>query len=148
MAWQRLKLEIPDDYSPQEREDFGVLVADFIRERSSDGIGVRNGRNYRFPSYSESYVKSLAFRQAGKSKGRVNLRLSEDMLTDLDVLSTKPGEVTVGFENGTESNEKAEGNILGSYGADPSPRKARNFLGLTSRELQALVKKFERERSG
>lgn len=146
MTWQRLKVSIPDDYTPQEREDFGVLIADFIRERTAEGIGVRNGRNYKFPPYSAAYVSSLAFKTAGKSKSQVNLRLSEDMLTDLGVISTKPGEVIIGFERGSDSNEKAEGNILGSYGRDPNPRRARNFLGVTKSELAALVKKFERER--
>jgi hypothetical protein len=131
MAWQRLKVEVPKEYSPTEREDFGVLVADYIRERTAKGVGVRDGATYKF---------------AGKSKGKVDLVLSGDMLAELDVLRTKPGEVVVGFENGTEANDKAEGNILGSYGGDPNPKRARNFLGLTSREVEALVRKFERER--
>jgi hypothetical protein len=148
MAWQRLKLEIPEEYTPSEREDFGVLVADYIRERTAKGVGVRDGSTYKFPGYSPSYVKSLDFKIAGKSKGQVNLELSGDMLAELDVLRTKPGEVVVGFEKGTEANDKAEGNILGSYGGDPNPKRARNFLGLTARELEALVRKFERERGG
>lgn len=146
MAWQRLKLEIPDDYTPTERRDFGVLVADYIRERTAKGVGVRDGATYKFPGYSPSYVKSLDFKIAGKSKGQVNLELSGDMLAELDVLSARPGEVVVGFERGSLENDKAEGNILGSYGGDPNPKRARNFLGLTERELAALVKKFERER--
>ena len=146
MAWQRVKVEIPRDYTPTEREDFGVLVADYIRDRTAKGRGVLNGVPYKFKGYSPGYVASLDFKIAGKSKSKPDLVLSGDMLTDLDVQRTKPGEVIVGFENGSESNDKAEGNILGSYGRSPDTGPRRSFLELTGKEIGALVRAFERER--
>ncbi|HXF29111.1 MAG TPA: hypothetical protein VN457_04615, partial [Chlamydiales bacterium] len=60
-------------------------------------------------------------------------------LAALKLLSQKKGELRIGFDNDTLENSKAEGNILGSYGRDPNPSKARDFLGLQPAKLRELI---------
>lgn len=140
---QKLTVEIPKGIAPSDREAIGREIVEHIRQRTEAGKGVKNGRLYSFPGYSKEYTKSLDFKNAGKSKGEVNLTLSGDMLAAFDVLSTGPGRITIGFEAGTEENDRAEGNILGSYGGDPNSKKARNFLGITDAELRMILRKFD-----
>lgn len=143
MTWQRVKIEIPDTLKPKQREDLAFSILEFIRERTKSGTGLNAAgtRNKDFPAYSASYMKSLDFKIAGKSRN-VDLTLTGDMLDAMDLLKHKKGEITIGFTNGSVDNAKAEGNILGSYGGTPNPRKARNFLGVTSSELKAIVGDF------
>lgn len=130
MAWQRTRIELPKSVDPGQA---GELIIEYIRERTQQGTGIRsNGRLYDFPAYSEAYRK-------WKGQRKVDLTLSEDMLSEMRVLSVKGSSITIGFENGTEANAKAEGNQIGSYGRDPNPRKARSFLGVNKAELQAIL---------
>lgn len=146
MAWQRIRIPIPEDLSPTDREALGKDIVEFIRERSEAGIGVKQRGNKfvnaPFPAYSKTYRESLDFKIGGKGK-KVNLTLSGDMLIALDLLSHEKGSVLIGYEAGSEENDRAEGNILGSYGGSPNPRKARNFLGISPEELAALAEKYE-----
>lgn len=147
MAWQRVRINVPEDLSASEREALGQDIVEFIRRRTESGVGVRRRglgyENYRFPGYSKAYIESLDFKIAGKSPSQVDLTLSGDMLAALDVISHRPGSIMVGYQNGTEENSKAEGNQLGAYGGRPNNRKARSFLGLTSSELDTLVSKYK-----
>jgi hypothetical protein len=150
LAQQKVRLSIPDDYSPAERDEFATAVCDFIRDRTERGMGVKNGRTYKFPGYSAGYAASLDFKIAGKSKGKVNLRLSDEMMTDLQPLRHGRGWVEVGYERGSESNDKAEGNQLGTYGQDEpikGGKYVRRFVDMTSAELRALISSYERERT-
>lgn len=155
--WQRIRIKIPEDYSATERQAIGEEIVKTIRERSKDGIGLKSvrstgvGSEKPFAGYSSSYVRSLDFKNAGKSRGDVNLTLSGDMLAAIKVLSHSKGSVLVGFENGTEENDRAEGNQLGTYGqSTPIKGKARKFLGITSEEKKEILDQFpvrDREQS-
>lgn len=137
MAWQKLKLDIPDDLSPKERETLADLVIEHIVDRTDRGLD-KNGK--KFPGYSKNYIKSLDFKNAGKSKSNVNLQLSGDTLAALQLLNHKSGQILVGFVNGTEENAKAEGNIKGTYGQpSPIPGKQRDFLGIEPKKLKELI---------
>ncbi|HEV8043814.1 MAG TPA: hypothetical protein VGP38_01455, partial [Rubrobacter sp.] len=146
MPQQKIRIEIPDHFKPADREAIAKDIVEFIRERSEDGVGVRRRGsgfvNAQFPAYSTSYKESLDFKIAGKSS-HVDLTLSGDMLIALDVLSHKRGSVVVGYAAGSEENARAEGNILGSYGGSPNPRKARNFLGITDADLRSIIARHE-----
>lgn len=144
MAWQRIAIDIPPDLRPAQRNELADLVIEHIVDRTQRGLD-KDGR--RFKPYSESYVKSLDFRNAGKSRSRVDLQLSGDMLAAIEALSVRPGKITIGFENGTEENAKAEGNRLGSYGGDPDPKKARDFLGIQRKKLLELIDYVRSEES-
>lgn len=133
MAWQRTKIELPETLTPTDREKAAELIIEYIRERTQQGTGIRSsGRLYDFPDYSPEYAK-------WKGQRKVDLTLSEEMLSEMRILSIRGREVLIGFENGTEANAKAEGNQLGSYGRSPNPRKARSFLGVNKSELQAIL---------
>ncbi len=144
----KLEVPIPEGYSAQERR----LIADELIEvmvdqaKAGRGIskeepGIAESRK-KFPGYSKSYVESLDFKIAGKSKGEIDMTLSGDMLGAIQLLENEPGKLVIGFESGSSENDRAEGNILGSYGGDPNPRKARNFLGVTRAELTQVLEKF------
>ena len=136
---QKVTIRLPDDLRPAEREEIGFEIIEHIRERSKRGIGVRRaGRGFTtkvFPNYSENYA-------ARKGQNNVDLTLSEEMLESIEVLRHRKGEVTIGFQRGTDVNAKAEGNQIGSYGRSPNPRKARRFLGLTRDELDLILEEY------
>lgn len=132
MAWMRTRIELPDDFDPGEREEIALKIIDYIKERTAAGIGIKGGRRFTFPAYSKSYIESDAFKRAGKSPSQVNLKLSGEMLDDLRILSTRGNSVLIGFENGTFSNDKADGNSA-----------RRPFLGVNKSELDAILREFK-----
>ena len=136
---QKVTIRLPDDLRPAEREEIGFEIIEHIRERSKRGIGVRRaGRGFTakvFPNYSEKYA-------ARKGQNNVDLTLSQEMLESIEVLKHRKGEVTIGFQRGSDVNAKAEGNQIGSYGRSPNPRKARRFLGLTRDELDLILEEY------
>jgi hypothetical protein len=141
MAQQKILIPIPEDLKPRERQLFAEEIIETIKVRSESGYGVReDGTKYRFPAYSKSYTQSLDFKVAGKSAGSVDLTLSGDMLASISLLDHGRGYVVVGFSRGSEENDRAEGNQLGSYGGEPNPKKARRFLGATTREVEAALR--------
>lgn len=140
---QKVTIPIPDDLRPDEREEFAEGVIEYIKTRSREGVGVRKvGRGfsaYQFPAYSEKYAKR-------KGQSNVDLTLSEEMLESIELLRHKRGEITIGFQRGTEVNAKAEGNQIGSYGQPRGNRaKARRFLGLTADERAELLDMYDYE---
>lgn len=139
--WQRVWVEIPKAYKPEERQAIAYEVLEYIKKRTLSGVD-KEGKP--FPKYSKEYVNSLDFRIAGKSKGNVNLKLSGEMLNAMQVLATKSGAVQVGFDKSDKQNNgKAEGNILGTYGSSsPKPGKARDFLGITPSDLKNILAKY------
>lgn len=136
MSQRKIILQIPKDLKPDQRAELADLVIEHIVQRTQDGLD-KNGK--KFPKYSDAYVKSLDFKNAGKSRSKVDLQLSGDMLAAIDYLSGAAGKITIGFKNGTDENAKAEGNILGSYGGSPNHKKARDFLGIDQDKLDQLI---------
>lgn len=133
---------LPSDYSISELRAIGQDFIDHIIKRTQAGKGV-NGNKWKGSQankYSDSYKKSLDFKIAGKSKtGPVNLELSGDMLSMLEVLEVKKGKVVIGYEAGADVNGKVEGNRIGSYGRDPNPKKARDFLEIGTRDRKEVL---------
>lgn len=134
--WQYFTLDVPEDLGADEREQLADLAIEHIFDRTNRGID-KNGT--RFPPYSKGYIKSLDFKNAGKSAGKVDLQLSGDMLAAIRLLSHAKGSITIGFDKGTAENAQAEGNILGSYGGAPKASRARDFLGLETAKLRELI---------
>lgn len=136
--WQKIKIDLSGyGLSPDQKDEVADLIIERIVSRTDQGKD-KDGR--RFPGYSKSYKESLDFKVAGKSS-KVDLQLSGDMLAALSVLDKTSRSVTIGFENGSEENAKADGNIRGTYGqSKPIPGKARDFLGISERELVKIVK--------
>lgn len=134
-------IPIPRQYRPDEREAIAFEILKYIRERTAEG---RDKDGKKFPKYSPSYVKSLDFKIAGKSKGDVNLRLSGDMMAALDLIKSDPGKLVIGYRPGDPEAGRAEGNIRGTYGKDSgSSSKKRDFLGISSDVLKKeILSKF------
>lgn len=145
MAWMKTKIKIPTKLNSEEREALALDILDRIVKRTVEENKDKDGK--KFPPYSSSYKKSLDFKIGGKTS-KVDLTLSGDMLADLKLLGHKKGEVTIGYENHTDSNAKAEGNIKGTYGKSvPNPAKARDFLGVSRNELIDIIEPYKKKDS-
>ncbi len=136
MAWQRIRIPLPEDLTAAQRRQAGQIIVDGIVQRTKQGVGIRKaGDSFRlkpFVEYSESYLE--AKKKAGKYSGEVDLRFTGEMLDNLKMISQKKGSVLVGFQNNTSANDKAEWNRVGTK----TPN--RDFLGLTRSEIRAVVK--------
>jgi len=141
MAWQRVRITIPEGYDPDTRQRIGEAMLEMIYDRSQLGTGVKPSgkyfKTYDFPDYTEAYKKK-------KGSSRVDLVLEDKMLRSAEVLSTTKDSILLGYENGTKENAKAEGNQTGSYGRSPDSKKARRFLGITKEERDAILAGFEK----
>lgn len=131
---QKVVIQIPYGYTAQQREDIGWAFVSYIQERSLNGQGKDQ---QSFPSYSAAYAKAK-----GVSRGDVDLNLSGDMLSQLIVLTHRSGSVTIGYPSGDVINGKVEGNRIGSYGRDPDPSRARDFLALSEDEILTVLGQF------
>ncbi len=136
MAWQKFNQKISKKYKPAERKAIAQDVIDFIVKRSRKKGKDKNNRPFK--KYSKGYKNSLNFKIAGKTS-KVNLSLSGDMLDSVELLAQRSGNLMMGFENGTEENDKAEGNIKGTYGQKKPTGKARDFLGISRRDMQKVL---------
>jgi hypothetical protein len=140
---QKIDVKLPSGYSSDIREAIAAEIISVIRKRT---IKNKDKDGEKFPSYSKDYTKSVDFRAAGKSKGDINLTLSGDMLASMELLENKKSKISIGFEDGTVQNAKADGNIRGTYGKPkPIPGKARDFLGISSDELEKILKKYPKD---
>ena len=144
MAWQKIRIDLPSKFSKDDRIAIASEIIDHIKDRTQNagkGFYQDTGRERNFPRYSKAYAKF-------KGSGHVDLTLSEQMLSAMRLLSDKSDSLLIGFANGTKENSKAEGNALGSYGRSPDPGKARPFLGLTQKDLNAIIKKYDGDDDG
>lgn len=129
-------MEIPKTLTREQRLEAADLIIEKIFDRTNRGI---NKDGDRFPGYSKAYIDSLDFENSGKSKGKVNLQLSGDMLAAMELLDHTDGKLKIGYDSGADEAGRAEGNILGSYGGEPNKKKARDFLGLPPNELKKII---------
>ena len=129
---------IVDDLPDLDRADLEILgeeIIDFIIERTLSG---KNVNNRRFPGYSPEYMEA-----EGKDNPP-DLNLTSEMLDGLKVLSVKPRskEVVIGYDDPSLYG-KVEGNVLGTYGQkSPIRGKARDFLGISMKDLQGILGSF------
>jgi hypothetical protein len=135
--WQKFKVDLTGlGLDEDQRAEVADLVIERIVERTTQGKD-KDGK--RFAGYSKAYKDSLDFKVAGKS-GKVDLQLSGDMLAAIKALDVTRRSITIGFEPDSDENAKADGNIRGTYGdSNPIPGKARDFLGITERELAKII---------
>lgn len=145
---QKVTIELPDwvaDLPLAQRRAIGDDIVQFIRDRCAVGQGVRRHgnhfRTYSFPAYSKEYAKA-------KGQTRVDLVLSEEMLSALDSFNVKETSVDIGYRGNSRLQGKVEGNRIGSYGGSPNPAKARDFLGVTNAELAAILAPYKPAASG
>lgn len=122
---------VGSDISSDEKlvSKIGQAIIDYMDQRVEDGLGY--GRKKLKSPYSKSYASSLNFTAAGKSKNHVNMRLSGDMMSSIDLLDTSGAEITLGIE-GSEA-PKAFNHQTG----DTVPK--REFFGVTKDEIKKYV---------
>ena len=137
---QYFDLPIPRGMPDDVRYEFEQDVIEFMKRRTEKGLDVDG---HAFPGYSDSYINSLDFKNAGKHPGRVNLTLTGDMLASVDILERKATSSRIGFEKGSDENAKADGNIRGMYGGSkPNPNKKREFLGISDKDYRRIARKY------
>ena len=89
------KFQTPNDFSVNDRIRVGELIIDHIRRQTNRGRNPET--NESFGSYSDGYTESKKFKSAGKSKNKVNLRLSGEMMQNLQIVNNEGNGVTLGF---------------------------------------------------
>lgn len=130
---QKFNITIPRGYNAEKRQAIAQRVLEFIKDRTLSGKDI-NGKP--FPGYTPSYAKQ-------KGQTNVDLYLSGEMLDNLQILKIGFNYITIGFSGSDELMGKVEGNITGSYGQpDPNPKKARNFLGISEKDLNNILREF------
>lgn len=134
---QKITITVPRSFNSTQRIQVADLALERIRERSSQGKRI-DGK--AFKGYSDSYKQSKDFEIAGKSR-TVNLRLSGEMMLDIELLGHGTGFVVLGFESGSFSNDKA------SFAVNSTVKgaKKRPFLGLNGSELEEIINQVKRD---
>ena len=69
MAWEKVRISIPDDIDPADRLDLADDILTFIKTRTQRGVGLQG----KFPAYTKAY-------KAKKGQSKVDLTLSSEML--------------------------------------------------------------------
>lgn len=143
---QKVEIKIPTGFSADQRKAIAIELVDCIIDNTRSGKGVKKKGDYwdyvDFPKYSKEYKKSFEFKIAGKSS-KVDLTLTGDMLDSLMVLDArKKDKLVIGYDKGDPINGKVEGNRIGSYGKPNGDKsKARDFLGISKDDLNAILEK-------
>jgi hypothetical protein len=133
---QTFTFRVPLEFDLETRELIAEDVIDLILRRTSRGL---DKNNRPFKSYSKSYTESLDFKNAGKSKSRVDLELSGDMLTGLEIVNIQTaGFIVIGFEEGSEENDRAAWNRNNLRPSHPK----RDFLGITDKDLNKILSRY------
>lgn len=105
-------------------------IINLIKSRSRGGID-KSGKP--FPGYKKSYKESREFKLAGKSS-RVNLTFTGEMLNEIELIRHGRGFIVIGFERGTDVNDRAK--FTKDWGRD--------FLGISEKEKNQLIKRVRR----
>ena len=135
---QFVEIFIGEGYTARQKKRIADELIDLMADEAMAGKGLYKRRRKRFPDYSKGNPK----------KGQaVDLHISGDMLNAIELLDTTENSLIIGFEDGTEQNAKADGNIRGTYGRKRArPKKARPFLGVTATELDEVLESYEKRK--
>lgn len=135
MAKQYFEIELPPGIPSDEKDSIAEEIINYIIKRTRDDGLDKNGK--AFKKYTKEYAS-----KKGVGVGDVDLTLTSEMLDELDY-TIKNRRIKIGYTKASaELNGKVEGNITGSYGGDPNPSKARDFLGITDSELENILSKY------
>lgn len=127
-------IDVPKDKQDDALQD----IKDYIKEQVLSFIG--DGKS---PVANGKWKKTLSLGYKSKkseqsSVGYSNLELSGDLLNHLDV-NIKGNKVILKITGGSKVQDKAEGNQLGSYGGDPNPENAREFVPTDGRTFRKEI---------
>lgn len=136
--YTREKIQLPRTIKPKDRVKLAEVIIDLIITRSAAGY---DKNNELFPYYSEKYAELK-----GVGIKDVDLILSGEMLESLELVNQGAGYVTIGYKKPSKDLAgKIEGNRIGSYGGEPNEDRARDFLGISSDELDILISAYQDE---
>jgi len=123
------------------KDIIAVAAIDLVVSKSKDG---KDAMNRKFVKYTAAYAK-----KKGVPRSQVDLTFEDKMLNAIKLIKERgqQNRLKIGFRKNSKENAKAEGNILGTYGHDTPVQKPRHFLGLTKKEIIAIVKAFAPEYS-
>jgi hypothetical protein len=124
-------IEWPDGLKRKDRKAFLQDCMEFVKDRTAQGY---DETTTKFEPYTKEYAK-----KKGVSRNKVDLKLSSDMLDSMEAWGFTSDYGKIGYKRKNTEQGKAEGNILGSYGREPDPEKARPFLGLSKEEINAIA---------
>lgn len=133
---KKSRINLPKDLSQEARTLLADKVISLIKERTDKNKDVDGSK---FAPYSNSYVASQDFKNAGKSKSDVNLRLTNEMMDSIQLIDQGPGFITIGFESGTDANDKA----VWQERSDNGP--SRKFVGINDKDLTRLLAEVQVE---
>lgn len=65
-------------------------------------------------------------------------------MEELDLISDKSGSLLIGYDrNDDDLNGKVEGNREGTYGNKKKVVRGRDFLGITKKDLNSILRKYK-----
>lgn len=135
---RKLEVYLPLVADADFKREFGKRMIDDIESRLDEG---KDKDNASFAKYSKAYTESEQFKFWGKDK-TVNLQLTGQMRSAMDVIRTEPRAVVIGFVD-QEANDKAHGHI---HGANNLP--VRDFWGVPKANQKEIMKEMIAEFSG
>ena len=112
----------------------GQAIIDKIVSRSEGGKDIRGNT---FEAYADSYKKSEEFEAFGKSN-KVNMTLSGNMLSTLDILSSGGSKIKIGWNDST-NNAKSFNHMTGDT------VKQRQFFGVQKKAVKEVLIEFRQE---
>lgn len=139
---QKFRVRISEKYDARTRRALAKEIIDFVVDRTRNKF--EDKRNVKFPKYSKEYTKSLDFKNAGKSKNKVDLTLSSELLDSLKLVGHGEGYIEIGYnKTDRRNNAVAEGNIKGTYGKQRGDSsKRRDYLGISPKDLRDIKENY------
>lgn len=138
MAKQYFDVELPYGIASDDKKAIAEEIISYIIKRTREEGLDKDGN--KLNDYTEAYAEKKGVRVSD-----VDLTLSSEMLDALDYV-VKGRMLRIGYTKAdAKLNGKVEGNITGSYGRDPDPSKARDFLGIDEDTLENILAKYRED---
>jgi len=120
-----------------QRSAIGKELVNTIQTRTAAGKD-KNGDS--FAPYNTSYKKSKHFKSAGKTD-KVDLVFNDRMMNAMTYLPelSKGSDITVGFRNGSEENQRAQYVIEGHGRKGDFTQPKRDPMGVTPNERDQIL---------
>jgi hypothetical protein len=135
MAKLSIKIPFTQPIKPKERVKIADALLTHIVGRTMAGL---DRDNNKFAKYTKKYAN-----EKGVGVSDVDLLLSGEMLSELQVLKVDANGVEIGYKGSKDLIGKVEGNILGTYGQpEPISGKARDFLGILPDDVEVIIDSY------
>jgi hypothetical protein len=135
MAKLSIKIPFTQPIKPKERVKIADALLTHIVGRTMAGL---DRDNNKFAKYTKKYAN-----EKGVGVSDVDLLLSGEMLSELQVLKVDANGVEIGYKGSKDLIGKVDGNIRGTYGQpEPIPGKARDFLGILPDDVEVIIDSY------